>query len=264
MAFLFDLDGVFYEGDEAICGAAEVAVWVNQNRIPHLFITNTSSRPRNALVQKLAGFGIQTDTSHIITPAVATLGWLKQQPGDQRIALFVAPSTRDEFSSLPIWHEDDEQVTALVVGDLGEGWTFQVLNQAFRLLMRQPQPQLIALGMTRYWQAEDGLRLDVAPFIVALEHAADTQAVVMGKPAKPFYQAALTILGESAAKTIMVGDDIHADVAGAQNAGIPGILVKTGKFRSADLSRDIQPLAVLESIRDLPGWWHRNQHSQSS
>ena len=61
MAILFDLDGVFYQGDKPIEGAAEVASWVSDNNIPHLFITNTSSRPRSALIDKLAK---RQDTHH--------------------------------------------------------------------------------------------------------------------------------------------------------------------------------------------------------
>jgi len=262
-AITFDLDGVFYQGDRLINGAAEVAAWVRDKDIPHLFITNTSSRPRSALVNKLKTFGIHTDESHILTPPVATTSWLKQQHNKQKIALFVAESTQTEFSGFSLWHEDEDEgeVTAVVVGDLGEQWTFQTLNSAFRLLMKQPQPQLIALGMTRYWQANDGLRLDVAPFIVALEYASGIQAIVLGKPAKPFYQAAIDILGTAPGEIIMLGDDIHGDVKGAQNAGMQGILVKTGKFRPADLQQGIQPDAVLDSIKDLPDWWQQHHPS---
>lgn len=66
--------------------------------------------------------------------------------------------------------------------DLGEGWDYPTLNHPFRLLMSHLQPRLIGLGMTRYWKAPDGLRVDVAPFVAALEHAAGVQPVVPGKP----------------------------------------------------------------------------------
>ena len=261
MSILFDLDGVFYQGNQAIEGGAEVALWLKENNIAHLFITNTSSRPRNSLVAKLANFGIQTDESHILTPAVATARWLKQHPPDNKIALFMPEATQIEFSDFSLWHEDNDSVAAVIIGDLGEQWTFQILNQAFRLLMQQPPPQLIALGMTRYWQASDGLHLDVAPFIAALEHATGIQAQVMGKPAKAFYQTAIDILGSRPEETIMIGDDIHSDVAGAQNAGIQGVLVKTGKYRPEDLQQGIQPNAVLHSIRHLPEWWQQQSNT---
>lgn len=47
---------------------------------------------------------------------------------------------------------------------------------------------LVALGMTRYWRAADGLRLDVAPFVKALEHATRCAATVIGKPSKAFHR----------------------------------------------------------------------------
>ena len=53
----------------------------------------------------------------------------------------------------------------------------------------------------------------------------------------------------------MIGDDIIGDVNGAQKAGIKGVLVKTGKFRSQDLQHEPKPDAVLDSIADLPKWW---------
>jgi HAD superfamily hydrolase (TIGR01458 family) len=144
---------------------------------------------------------------------------------------------------------------AVVLGDLGAGWDFATLNRAFRLLMGEPHPHLIALGMTRYWRAPDGLRLDCAPFVMALQHATGIEPVVLGKPAEPFFEAALGAVGAKAAETLMIGDDIHGDVGGAQQAGILGLLVRTGKFQLADLSVGIRPAGVLDSVADLPDWW---------
>ena len=65
-------------------------------------------------------------------------------------------------------------------------------------------------------------------------------------------ETALEMLGAPAAETWMIGDDIQGDVGGAQDAGLKAILVKTGKFRPADLSSGIRPDQVLDSIADLP------------
>jgi HAD superfamily hydrolase (TIGR01458 family) len=144
-----------------------------------------------------------------------------------------------------------------VLGDLGEGWDFATLNRAFRLLMAAPQPALVALGMTRYWRAADGLRLDVAPYVKALEHASGAQAVVLGKPAPEFFEAALARVGCAAAEAVLIGDDIVGDVQGAQRADLAGVLVRTGKFRPSDLEGEIRPDAVLDSIAAFPDWWER-------
>jgi ribonucleotide monophosphatase NagD (HAD superfamily) len=97
----------------------------------------------------------------------------------------------------------------------------------------------------------------VAPFVAALEHATDRKALVFGKPAGAFFRAAAEKLRVPAGQIVMIGDDIQTDVAGAQQAGLKGVLVKTGKFRPSDLEGQVKPDAVLGSIADLPAWWER-------
>lgn len=254
-AGLIDLDGVIYEGGRAVEGAARAIAWIQERKLPHLFLTNTTSRPRQALVEKLARLGIATDAEHILTPPVAAVGWLADHaPGPA--ALFVPAATAAEFGSLPRLADGAETGAASVVlGDLGTGWDFATLNRAFRLLMADPPPALVALGMTRFWRAPDGLRLDVAAFVKALEHATGASAVVLGKPARAFFEAALTILDCAPRDCTIIGDDVVGDVGGAQKLGIRGILVRTGKFRPADLEGEIHPDAVLDSVASLPAWW---------
>ncbi len=251
------MDGVVYNSDRPIGGAAEAVRWVQARGIPHLFVTNTTSRARSVLVEKLRGFGIAAEESEILTPAVAVADWLRAT-GGANIALFLRPSTRAEFTGLDCLPDSAERgASYVVVGDLGDLWDFRTLNRAFRLLHYDPEAKLIALGMTRYWLASDGISLDVAPFVAALEHATGREPMVFGKPAAAFFQAAAARLALPAAELAMIGDDIHADIGGAQASGLKGVLVKTGKFQASDLESGIEPYAVLESVADLPGWWAR-------
>jgi HAD superfamily hydrolase (TIGR01458 family) len=254
---LFDLDGVFYVGDKAVPGAGETLHWVQTTRIPHCFLTNTTSKPRSALVAKLAALGLATREEQILTPPVAARQWITTHL-NKPIALFVPPATEAEFDGLPsLERNTDQAVGAIVVGDLGESWDYATLNQAFRLLMQEPKPHLIALGMTRYWRAPDGLRLDVAPFINALQSAAAVEPLVLGKPAAPFFHAALEMVGCPPEEAVMIGDDIRSDIDAAQAVGIDGILVETGKYQTSDLESGIRPSAQIPSIADLPAWWRR-------
>lgn len=256
-AVLIDLDGVLYKGDTLIPGAVETIRWLKHNGIPHCFLTNTTSRPSSAIQQKLVDIGIDINHGDILTPVIAARNWLLQHT-DGPAALFVPEATRADFKGLPVLSGDMEiGATSVVIGDLGEAWDFTTMNRAFRLLMEDPQPVLVALGMTRYWRAEDGLRLDVAPFVKALEHAAGCKARVLGKPASGFFDAGLDMMQASAASSLMIGDDIVGDVQGAKNAGLRAILVRTGKFRPADLQSGIEPDMVIDSIADLPDYWGR-------
>jgi phospholysine phosphohistidine inorganic pyrophosphate phosphatase len=254
---LFDLDGVIYNSEKPIAGAAETVGWVQSQNIPHLFVTNTSSRGRAAFVDKLHRFGIRTELNQILTPCNAAAEWLKTR-NDGHSALFINPNARIEFKGVPCLSEELETgARHIVIGDMGDAWDFRALNRAFRLLQANPEAMLIALGMTRFWRAHDGIRLDAGPFVAALEFATGRKALVLGKPAESFFQAAIQRLGLPAHEIVMVGDDIETDIAGSQQAGLKNLLLCTGKFRPSDLDRGITPDAVLSSIADFPDWWER-------
>ena len=256
-ALLIDLDGVLYEGERPIEGAVEAIRFVQENRIKHLFVTNTTSRPRRVLLDKLARMGIATDSDHLLTPIVAARMWLSAFT-DGPAALFIPEATREDLADFEQLDERQESGAAsVVVGDLADGWTFRTLNRAFRLLMCEPRPPLVALGTTRYWHGHSGLQLDAGPFVKALEYACGIDAVVMGKPASGFFHQALALLDEGPEDTVMIGDDIVTDVLAAGNLGIKGLLVKTGKFRPDDLAKLPDPDMVLDSIAKLPGWLPR-------
>jgi phospholysine phosphohistidine inorganic pyrophosphate phosphatase len=254
-AVLLDLDGVLYVGDRPVPGAAETVEWLCDTGIPHLFLTNTTSRPRDAIVQKLAAMDVPAAPDDVLTPPVAAHAWLARH-GIRHPALFVPEATAAELSDLdPLDPAAEDGAGAVVVGDLGEGWDFPTLNRAFRLLMAADAPPLLALGLTRYWRAPDGLRLDAGAFVRALEYATGRGAVVLGKPDPSFYAAAVEALDVPPEDVVMVGDDVVTDVGGAQAAGLAGVLVRTGKYSPADLDGDVSPDAVLDSVADLPAWW---------
>ncbi len=254
-AILFDLDGVLYQGDHAVPGAREALAWVRGNAIPHLFVTNTSSLPRTALAAKLAGMGIVAAASELLTPPAAAATWLETNVTGP-VALFVSKSTRAEFEGLDLLPEHaQEGAAAVVIGDMGSDWSYDRLNRAFRLLMDN-DPPLIALGMTRYWQAPDGLRLDAGAMVSALTYATGAEPLVLGKPDANFFTAALDQLGIAPEEAVMIGDDIVGDVHGAQRAGLKTLLVRTGKYRPDDLDLGIVPDSVLDSVADIAAWWH--------
>ena len=257
-AILFDLDGVLYQGDALLPGAAKTVAWARAEGVPHLFLTNTSSRPRTAIAAKLSRLGIPVTSSEILAPPAAAHAWLEAE-GIKDVALFAPEATAEDFAGLNLLSAEAERgAGAVVVGDLGEGWSFGTLNRAFRLLVAKPAPRLLALGMTRYWHAKGGLQLDAGPFVAALHYASGIEPVVLGKPAPAFFDAAIAVLSSTPTRTLMIGDDIRGDVAGAQQAGLRAALVRTGKFRQSDLHSEIRPDAVLAGIGELPAWWSRH------
>ena len=255
---LFDLDGVLYNGEDPIEGAVEAVTALRARGVPSLFVTNTTSRPREALCAKLRRFGVRAEAEEILTPPVAAAAWIRSK-GPGRAALFVPEATKQEFAGLEADPASDE-LRYVVIGDLGPAWDYQKLNSAFRLLHGRPDRELIALGRTRYWQSPDGANLDVAPFAAALECATGLRATVTGKPAKEFFRQAAGLLGLPPGDLLMIGDDLQADALGAKRAGLRSALVRTGKFRDTDLDFPEQPEWVLNSVRELPSLLAHGRH----
>jgi HAD superfamily hydrolase (TIGR01458 family) len=140
---------------------------------------------------------------------------------------------------------------AVLVGDTGEELTYTALNRAFRFLM--DGAAFITLARNRYFRGADGLCLDVGPIVAALEYATQREAVLIGKPAREFFLLACQSMGVPSETTVMIGDDLEADVGGAKTAGCTGVLVRTGKFRPDQLEKvKIDPDLILDSLADLP------------
>ena len=210
------------------------------------FATNTTRRPRRALLEALAALGIPAEASDLVTAPRAAAVWLAAH-GIRRVAMHMSGETVAEFADFTI---DDVSPEAVVVGDLGPGWTFERLNQAFRQL--QTGARLMAMQKNRYWQTTGGLTLDAGPFVAALEYATGRQATVAGKPSAAFFTSAADSMGLPLADLVVVGDDIDSDVRGAMGAGARGVLVRTGKFRNSDLAgTDRAPDAVIDSVAEL-------------
>lgn len=254
---LIDLDGVIYQSGEMIPGADKVVRWLQAQKIPFLFLTNTTSVSRRALVARLAGMGIQVSEEQILTPVVAAGHWLSRFC-DGQAAVFLPAAAQPDLDL----HEDDflppgcqEGAACVVIGDMADQWTYAELNRAFRLLMESHQPPFLGLGMSRYWRNEGRLQLDAGPFICALEYATGREAWHLGKPVDDFFLRGASMLGSEPGQTLMIGDDIYSDVQGAQEAGMQTILVRTGKFQITDTERATRPDAVIDSIAELPQWF---------
>jgi HAD superfamily hydrolase (TIGR01458 family) len=244
---LLDLSGVVYVQEEAVPGATDSLERFRANDIPIRLVTNTTMRPRRSILERLERLGIEADPSELLTPA--TLAARRcAEAGYESVSLVVLDELREDLEGL---EESDGPVDAVIVGDLGDGWDYGVLNRAFRQLMEGAD--LIALQKNRYWETAEGLSLDAGPFVSALEYATSREAEVVGKPSPAFFELALSDLGVGADHAAMVGDDVEADVGGAMDAGLAGILVRTGKYRE-DLVRDsgIEPTATVDSIADVP------------
>lgn len=247
-AMLLDLEGVLYEGDRPIEGATAAVARLLDMGLELRYLTNTTTRSRAGVAERLADLGLIVGAEALFTPLAAARRLLIRWRA-HRIRLAAPPAAAEDFTGLEVI--ESGPVDAVVVGDLYKAFDWDLLNELFVLL--RGGARLVALHKNRYCRREDGIGLDVGPFVAALEYAADTQAVVVGKPSSDFFQLALDDLGVTAAETVMVGDDIDADIGGAQDAGLTAVQVRTGKYTEADLEHpSVRPDFRVDSIAALP------------
>ena len=245
-AVLCDLDGVLYVGKEPIAGAAEAITELKARGIPMRFLTNTTTRSRVALHEKLRGLHLPIEVDEIFSALNACARYVRDRNATCRLVL--SEPAKAEFDGVGI---DDDDPDVIVIGDIGDHWTFLLMNELFNLVINGAE--LIACHRGRYFQAREGLRLDIGAFVAGLEYSAGTTATVIGKPSPTFFSLALDDLGVEAESAVMVGDDIETDVGGGQTAGLRGVLVQTGKYRARAAGKsEVTPDATIASIADLP------------
>jgi len=246
---LVDLDGTVYEAGRPVPGAQEAIASLREAGVPFLFTTNTSRMSRADVAASLAGMGLDVREDEILTAPVAAAVWLRAE-GLRRLHPLLATSTHADFRGFELTESEAE---AVLVGDLGAGFTFARLNAAFRSL--RSGARLVAIHRNRYWIPEEGPTLDAGPFVAALEYAAELRATLVGKPSEEFFRMAARQLDVPVEALAVVGDDPESDILGGRRAGLTTIQVRTGKFdpdRHARAPEEERPHHVVDSLGDVP------------
>jgi HAD superfamily hydrolase (TIGR01458 family) len=245
---LLDIDGVLHVSMQPVVGAAETMRWLDQQGYPTCYVTNTTTFSRSTLAQRLRAIGLPIHEEHLVTAPVATANYIRQHYPGKRCWVLSKGDTASDFIGIELVESDADVV---VIGGAEELLTYEAMNHAFRMLMNGAV--LLAMHMNLYWRTSEGLRLDSGPYIRALEFASGKNAIVLGKPNSAFFEQALHSVGIAAQEAVMVGDDIENDIGGAQQIGIRGVLVCTGKHNTdSPLLEKIHPDAILPSIANLP------------
>ncbi|MFT6925521.1 MAG: HAD superfamily hydrolase (TIGR01458 family) [Psychromonas sp.] len=238
-ALFIDLSGVLYEGNKVISGAIAAIKKAKESQLQLRFVTNTSRKTRTQLLNELNNLGFELQQQELFTAPVAVHAWLQEQK--LRPYCLIHHDIKSEFADLL-----QTEPNAVVIGDAEQDFCYDKLNRAFQLC--QQGAPLVGIGYNRYFKIDGQLLLDAGPFIKALEFAASTQAIIIGKPSKDFFLQVLASTGLRADQVLMIGDDIYGDIEGAINAGLSGGLVRTGKYQPGDEHKISAPHLTFDSI----------------
>lgn len=239
---LLDITGVLKDGGTVIPGSVEAVRKLREAGLTLRLVTNETQKTRRTLAESLLDLGYSVQERDIIPPCPALISLLKRE--NLRPHLLVHPNLLPEFEGI-----DQSNPNCVVLGDAAEKFTYEHLNEAFRILVNMKKPRLFSLGRGRYYSDKEVLMLDVGVFTAALEYAADVKAEIIGKPQPEFFKSALRDMGVEPEEAVMVGDDVVSDVGGAQDCGLTGVLVRTGKYRPSDEKHPtVHPDAIVDDL----------------
>jgi len=245
-AVLFDIEGTLAIGGNPLPGALDAVGFARKAGLAVRFLTNITGRTPAMICAELRGMGFALSEHEIHTATGACVEYLHERPA-VRCRLVVPAAVLPMFDGIA---RDEIQPEVIVIGDVGSGFNYELLNALFRQL--RGGAELVALHKGVFWMAADGPRLDAGAFILGLEAATGKQALVMGKPSPVFFTKAFDALGVAPADALVIGDDVSADVQGARKVGARCALVGTGKYRPGDEDREPRPDHFLGSLDQLP------------
>jgi HAD superfamily hydrolase (TIGR01458 family) len=247
-SFLIDINGVLYVGNRPVAGAAEAIDFLRDSDYSFRFISNATQSCRETLHKKLRKFGFDIREKELFTAPVAAARYVKKTRM-KKCFLITTGDVYKDFKKEGIAHTD-KRPDHVVIGDAGRNFTYERMNAAFNHILEGAD--LIAMEKDRYWRSPDGLALCGGSYTAALEYATGIKATLIGKPSRVFLHMALADMDARPKNTILIGDDLITDVAGAQRAGMRGFLVTSGKHDRKDAKRSvIKPDAILGSIADI-------------
>lgn len=246
---MLDLEGTLYTREGVIPGTLEALADLRERADGIRFLTNTDSQAHGALLGRLHAMGLDIAAHELFTPINAAAARVAATPGAQAFVIGMPAVTGQLAQTVPVT-DDPSQATHVIVGDCRPTLDYALLNAAFQAL--QCGAELVALQCGRYFLSEGRPQLDTGAIVAALEYAAGRTAVVVGKPAVEFLDAAVRSLPNApAAEDIwVVGDDPSTDIAMGHSYGATTVQVRTGKFDPAHPA--VEAAHIIDSIVDLP------------
>lgn len=245
--FIFDIDGTITQDNRPIDGAVEVIEKFSALGIPFVFVTNTTSKSSGDLHRILTASGITAEPWQVINPVVVVLAYLRKK-GYERIAIHHCKAMEPYFQEFEI---TDNNPQAVLIADEGDGIEYDNVNMVFRHILNGAEP--LALQKNKYYVKEGEFVADIGFYTAGLEYLTGKIIKNLGKPSHELFEHARMLLGAPALNDIAIaGDDIEVDVLAAQEQGLFGILVKTGKYRSGiEANFKHKPDMIVGGVKDI-------------
>lgn len=220
-AWLFDLDGTLYFGDEAAPGAREVLRRIRGLGHREALVTNNSRHSAHEIAARLNRMGLEVSERAIVTATEYVAKHLHEKYGSLVVSVAGSPAFAEAHrlaghSVCPL--QDRAHVDAVVIG-LDAAFSYGQLERIVAAVGRGAK--LIAANADLYHPGEGGRRVpETGALVAAIEAASGVSASCVGKPEPYLFQYALSLCEVPAAQAVMVGDNYNTDITGGKGAGL--------------------------------------------
>uniref|UniRef100_F6Q7P2 Phosphoglycolate phosphatase n=1 Tax=Ciona intestinalis TaxID=7719 RepID=F6Q7P2_CIOIN len=262
--FLFDCDGVLWQGNIAVKGAPAVVAHLKSLGKQVCYVTNNSTKSRHRYVEKLTRLGFPADVNSVFSTAYTSALYLKNIAKvlvQGKVYLVGNPAMAEELDSLKIQHfgsGPDNQVTtqdhdevrscalendvsAVLVGYDGHiSYTKMIkaasyLNDPKCLYVATNEDHRMPLNGERH--VVPGTGCVVASVTVAAGRNPD---VIAGKPGTFMLKCIQQTVEIDPTKCMMVGDRMNTDILFGNQSELHTLLVLSGVEDQESLNKAVE------------------------
>ncbi|WP_233200565.1 HAD-IIA family hydrolase [Cryobacterium sp. M15] len=251
-AYLFDLDGTIYLGEEVLPGALQLLTHLRETRRRVVFLSNNPTLDRAMYVAKLTKLGIQVAPEEVVNSVVSMVAWLRREhPGKTVYPIAEQPLiTALQDAGIPTSSDPDE--IDIVLASYDRGFDYSKLQIAFDALWKR-DAILVATNLDRYCPFPGGRgEPDAAAIVAAIEACTGVSCVAnAGKPSVIMLETVMATLGLRPEQCLMTGDRLYTDVKMAVDARMDSALVLTGDADLDSVARTAaadQPTYILDRV----------------
>ncbi len=258
-ALIIDMDGVLWQGNQAIAGLVEFFALLRKLKLPFILATNNARLTQSQYVTKLAQMGVTVSKAEILTSSMATALYLAKHypPASTKVFVIGEDGAIEPLTELGFTLTDLEDVKTannpnagadIVVCGLDKTLSWNKLATA--TLNIRAGAKFIGTNGDVTLPTELGITHGNGAILAALEAATEVKPTCIGKPEPIMYQQAIALLGTKADETIAIGDRLNTDILGAVNANMRSLMVLTGISTIAELATlDYAPTWIMDDLQ---------------
>lgn len=228
-ALILDMDGVVWKMYQPLVDLPVVFTRIRESGYKVILATNNSTKTPARYLELLEEFGVKLAPWQVINSSEATASYLRQQhPKGGLVHVVGEEGLHRALEVAGFRHGDGEsggEVLAVVAG-MERNIDYDKIASASLLI--RAGASFVGTNPDKTFPSPYGQLPGAGTILAALEAASGVAPVVIGKPRSGMYEVALERLGTSPQETLVVGDRLETDIAGAQNMDCYSALVLSG------------------------------------